>query len=468
VGMLIDPEAIKEHHVAVICVTLLTLFGKFFSTTFGALLSGQPLKQSIQVGMSMAQIGEFAFIVATLGLSLGVTSDFLFPVAVGASAITTFTTPYLIKISEPFYLFISKLLPPKWEDQINSYSYGSQNIQTESNWKQHLKSYAQIVLINAVILLGMLLVSINFLKPFLDENIQNETLSSIISVIVSIGIASPFIWGLIRKRPTSLIQLEIASNQIIYSKGPLLVFEIIRVIIGILFIGYWIYMLLLSSNAAFIALVITIALFILVKNRLQKLYFLVEERFLKNLYARENAVVIEKEPIPLPNIVPWDAHLIDLEVNPQAEYIGRNLSELGWREKYGINIAYIKRGDKLIYAPGRNNKLLPFDHIGILSTDEQIKVFKPQFDKVEEVESEKNNVEDITLQPIVVDEYNKLDGLSIRNSGIREHTNGLIVGIERKGQRILNPDSTTVLEKDDILWLVGDRREIQKLKDINK
>src|ERR1044072_7311663 len=111
--MMIDPQAIMQYGWPVIIVTLLTLLGKLFSTTLGAVISGQPLKQSIQVGMSMAQIGEFAFIVATLGLSLGVTSAFLFPVAVGASAITTFTTPYLIKSSGWLYRWLEKILPLK-------------------------------------------------------------------------------------------------------------------------------------------------------------------------------------------------------------------------------------------------------------------------------------------------------------------------------------------------------------------
>jgi CPA2 family monovalent cation:H+ antiporter-2 len=114
VGMMIDPQAIIDHKWAVVAVTLLTLFGKILSTSIGALISGQPLKQSLQVGFSMAQIGEFAFIVAALGASLKVTSDFLFPVAVGASAITTFTTPYLIKYTEPIYKQIEKLLPSRW------------------------------------------------------------------------------------------------------------------------------------------------------------------------------------------------------------------------------------------------------------------------------------------------------------------------------------------------------------------
>jgi CPA2 family monovalent cation:H+ antiporter-2 len=169
VGMLIDPDAIVEYKWPVLFVTLLTIFGKLFSTTLGALISGQPLKQSVQVGMSMAQIGEFAFIVATLGLSLGVISDFLFPVAVGASAITTFSTPYMIKYSEPFYNFLVRILPAKWIRSLQKYSANAQNIQAESNWKSVLKTYAVIIVANGIILLGILLLSLNLLIPLLEK-----------------------------------------------------------------------------------------------------------------------------------------------------------------------------------------------------------------------------------------------------------------------------------------------------------
>ena len=128
VGMMINYDAMITYAWPIFIVTLLTLFGKMVSSTLGALVSGQPLKQSVQVGMSMAQIGEFAFIVATLGLSLGVISDFLFPVAVGVSAITTFTTPYLIKFSEPFYNWLVKVIPPKYITKINKYSSNTQSI----------------------------------------------------------------------------------------------------------------------------------------------------------------------------------------------------------------------------------------------------------------------------------------------------------------------------------------------------
>src|SRR5690606_23224307 len=209
VGMLIDPEAIMQYKWPVLWVTLLTLFGKFFSTTLGALLSGQPLKQSVQVGMSMAQIGEFAFIVATLGLSLGVISNFLFPVAVGASAITTFTTPYMIKGSGKLHRYILKALPPGWVEKLNRYSSSTQKIQAESNLRIALKSYGKIALTNGIIILALFLVSLNFLLPFLNSHIENSNVASVICLVLSLGLASPFILAFILKKPDKLAYKEL-------------------------------------------------------------------------------------------------------------------------------------------------------------------------------------------------------------------------------------------------------------------
>jgi monovalent cation:H+ antiporter-2, CPA2 family len=455
----------------VLWVTLLTLFGKLFSTTLGALLSGQPLKQSVQVGMSMAQIGEFAFIIATLGLSLGVISEFLFPVAVGASAITTFTTPYLIKFSEPVYNYIIKLLPARWVNTINNYSSGTQSIQAESNWKTVLKSYGNIAITNGIILMALILLSVNFLLPFLNEQIENETVRSIIGLVVSLGLAAPFLWALMAKKPDNMAYKELWLDKK-YNHGPLVVLELARNIIGILLIGFWVDRLFSAKVAIIVAVPIIIIVLIIFSNRIQKFYARIEGRFLTNLNARETAAAKRdsNEPIGLPpNLNPqsdlsqWNAHMVDLEVNQQAEYVGKTLLDLAWREKYGINIAYIKRGDKLIYAPGRNNKLLPFDQVGIIATDHQMQQFKPVFDATEELKQPEADTDDIILQKIVVDEHTKLRGQTIRNSGLRERTNGLVIGIERNKQRILNPDSNTVFEWGDIVWIVGERKRIHEL-----
>ncbi|SKB33304.1 cation:proton antiporter domain-containing protein [Daejeonella lutea] len=473
VGMMIDPEAIVQYGWPVVIVTLLTLFGKLFSTTIGAVISGQPLKQSVQVGMSMAQIGEFAFIVATLGLSLGVISDFLFPVAVGASAITTFTTPYLIRFSGPFYDFLERVLPARLVKRLNNYSSGTQAIQAENDWKIVLKSYGMIILTNGVILLALIVFSINFFMPFLSEQIKDATTRSTIGLLVSLIFASPFLWALMAKRPNNMAYKEMWLEKK-YSRGPLLLLEIARILIGGLLVAFWVFELFDTEIAIFIAVPIILVIIFVFTKRIQAFYQRIELRFLGNLNAREDdeynsldANVSRKNAALEAKLTPWDAHIVQLEVPPGADYIGRTLPELAWREKYGVNLVYVKRGDKMILAPDRNSILLPFDQVGIIATDDQIQSFKPVFDSVVHVESTVMHVNDISLQRIVVNEYTRLKGVTIRNSGLRERTNGLIIGIERNNERILNPESTTVFEWDDIVWIVGERKKIQELSSRN-
>ena len=471
VGMLIDPQAIYEYRWPVLWVTLLVTFGKLFGVTIGALISGQPLKQSIQIGMSMAQIGEFAFIVATLGLTLGVISDFLFPVAIGVAAITTFATPYRIKFAVPLYNFLEKNIPSKWIKGLNNYSSSTQNIQAESDWKKVLKAYLSIAITNGIILFAILLISENFFIPLLDNNLEKGFTKSILGFTIIMAISSPFLWAFTAKRPNKLSYKELWINKK-YSRGPLLVIEIVRSIIGVLFISILINRFFPTGIAFIIVIVLIITALILFRNRIQNFYGRIESRFMSNLNARETFATNEEERQkllldqfnPKADLSPWDAHMVDVQVNPHAGYLGKTLVDLGWRELFGINIAYIKRGDNLIYAPGRNNRLLPFDHVGIIATDEQMVTFQPVLDAKESNDLVDDDIEDIILQKIVVDEYNKLKGLSIRVSQIRERTNGLIVGIEREGNRILNPDSSMLFEWDDIVWIVGERKKIMRLK----
>lgn len=469
VGMMIDPQAIVQYGWPVVVVTLLTLFGKFFSTTVGAIISGQPLKQSVQVGMSMAQIGEFAFIVATLGLSLGVISDFLFPVAVGASAITTFTTPYMIKYSEPFYRFLARSLPENVVNRLNKYATSTQAIHAENEWKKVLKSYAVIILTNGIILLALLVFSLNVLMPFLHTKMTSLGTRNIVCLLISLAAAAPFLWALMARRPDNMAYREMWLEKK-YNRGPLLLLEIARVLLGIIIIAFWVFKLYDTRQAIFIVVPIVVIILFILTSRIQTFYHRMEVRFLGNLNARETAAynslaanVSRKNEVLESKLQPWDAHIIQLEVAPAAEYIGRTLMELQWRELYGINIVYVKRGEKLFHVPDRNCILLPFDQVGIIATDEQFQMFKPVFEASVASNPNGMDINDITLQKLIVNEHTRLKGLSIRASGLREKTSGLIIGIERNNMRMLNPGSDTIFEWDDIVWIVGARKKIAEI-----
>lgn len=462
VGMLIDPAAMVEHRWAILWVTLLTIFGKMTSTTIGALLSGQPLKQSIQVGMSMAQIGEFAFIVATLGITLKVTSDFLFPVAVGVSAITTFTTPYFIKFSEPFYNFIRRILPPRLLKALDRYSAGAQTIQAESEWKIVLRSYAIIVGANAIIIIALMLLSLTFLLPFFNERFENLALSKLLFLIITFAAIAPFMWALMARKPHNSAYTTLWLDRK-YNHGPLLVLEVCRVLIAVLLVGFMVDRIYSGTIAFLVVIPISIIVLFFFSQRIQGFYNRLHSRFIDNLNEREReAQNVNGDPNS--SLSPWDAHLADFTINQNAPFIGITLNELSWREKYGINIAFIKRGEKIIYAPNAQERLYPLDDIGVIGTDEQLQLFKPIIESADEpAENQADDTDNIALQKIVVDEHTLLKGMTIRQSGIRERTSGLVVGIERDGKRILNPDSHTIFEWNDVIWIVGDRRKIQEL-----
>lgn len=469
VGMLIDPRAIVEYGWPVVIVTLLTMVGKLVSTTAGALISGQPLKQSIQVGMSMAQIGEFAFIVATLGLSLGVISDFLFPVAVGASAITTFTTPYFIKLSTPVYQFVEKRLPGRWVRRLQNYASSAQSIQAESDWQVVLRSYGIIIFTNGMVLLTLIFLSVSFLMPILLSFGWDLMLTALGGLVISLTVCAPFLWALMAKRPNHMAYREMWMEQR-YSRGPLLLLEVGRVVAGITIICFLVFKLFSTAIALLIAVPVIVAVFFVFAKRIQAFYQRLEIRFLGNLNARETAQyntldanVTRKTADLQSSLSPWDAHIVPFEVSPSAPYVGRTLRELEWREKFGINIVYIKRGDDLINTPQRSHILLPYDQVGILATDEQLQAFKPTFDAQNERIGPEANVNDIVLRKVVVNEVTRLKGLDVRSSGIRERTSGLVIGIERNNSRILNPDSTVVFEWGDVIWIVGEKAKIDRL-----
>ena len=246
--------------------------------------------------------------------------------------------------------------------------------------------------------------------------------------------------------------------------------EIVRILIGILFIALWVFELFSTQAAIFVAVPIIITVLFVFANRIQKFYDRLELRFVGNLNAREtvtynslSANVSRKNAALQSSLSPWDAHIIQMDVAPEADYIGRTLAELAWREKYGINVVYVKRGEKIFHTPGRQTILLPYDQVGVIATDEQIRDFKKVFDSIVRDDDPPVDVNDIALEKLVVNEHTRLKGKDIRNSGLRERTNGLVIGIERDNQRILNPASTTVFEWNDVVWIVGDRKKIQEL-----
>jgi CPA2 family monovalent cation:H+ antiporter-2 len=451
VGMLINPNTLVEYWVPVLILTVITIFGQSISSTIGSLISGQPLKQSIQTGMSLSQIGEFSFIIATLGMTLNVTSSFLYPVVVAVSAITTFTTPFMIKFSAPFSDYLVKKLPRKWTKRIERYSANAQSIKSASNWQIVLRAYITQVVIHSVIIIAITLLSTRYFLPLVITTNHGNELAAVITLVV----LAPFLWALSLRR---VAVKEVQELMLVRRyRGPIIMLVLLRFILALVYIGFLLDNF-FSPQVALITLVIAALLYLLFPKKLNAQYSKIESRFFKNLNERESV----KNKRQLSGLTPWDGHMTYFDISKESNIAGKTLEELSIREQMGINIAFIKRGEITITVPSRNERLFPGDEICVIGTDIQLKEFKKYLDENEIAKPEEIDEPEIVMRQFeLVDE--EFMGKSIRQSGLREKTSGLVVGLERRGKRIMNPDSHLVLQKDDILWIVGDRKLLTRL-----
>lgn len=451
VGMLIDPHTLVEHAIPVLILSLVTILGQSISSTIGCLLSGQPLKESVQTGMSLSQIGEFSFIIATLGITLQVTSSFLYPIVVAVSAMTTFSTPYMIKLSGPFSDFLSRKLPRKWLKRIERYSASTQAIKTVNNWKTVINAYLTQVVIHSIIIVAVILLSSRFILPLVKE----YPFGAAIGALITLFFLAPFLWAL------SLRRVAVAEVSILLeerkSRGPMAMLFLFRILIAIVYIGLLLNIF-FSPKTALVAFVVAIILYFLFQKRLNHQYHKIENHFLSNLNDRE----ISKAKRSRSDLSPWDGHMAVFDIAAESNIAGETLKKLQLREQLGINIASIKRGEITIHIPDANERIFPGDEVFVIGNDAQVQEFKKYLDQHEIEATPEIREPDIVLRQIELKNHAFI-GKSIKESKLREKTKGLVVGIEKRGQRFMNPESNVLLEKDDILWIVGDKKLLADL-----
>ena len=448
VGMLIDLGTLVDYAGPVAIITVLTIFGKAFSSAAGALISGQPLRQSVQAGMSLAQIGEFSFIIATLGMNLGVTSKFLYPIVVAVSAITTFTTPFLIKQSNYISEKLEATLPKKWVRALEKYSSNSDSIRSASNWQIALRANILQIVIHSVIIVAIILLSSQYILPM----VSHSTFGNGIAAVITLVIVSPFLWALSLRR-VAVKQTEILMTERKY-RGPIIMIILLRMALTLFYLGFLINIF-FSPLVAFIALVVAVVAYFLFPKALNRQYQKIENHFITNLNARE----LVKASRSRRDLTPWDGHMTYFDIAAESNLAGKTLEELRLREQLGINVAFIRRGDISINIPSRNERLFPGDEVCVIGTDAQIAQFKTFLDENEMATPEKPVETDLVLKQVEL-RNEEFIGKSIRESQIREKTNGLVVGIERNRKRLLNPESDIILQPYDILWVVGSKRKL--------
>ncbi|MEI6950845.1 TrkA C-terminal domain-containing protein, partial [Paraflavisolibacter sp. H34] len=453
VGMLINPQVLLEYAVPILILCGVTIVGKVLSTAIGALVSGQPLQTSIQAGFSLAQIGEFSFIIATLGLTLKVTSSFLYPIAVAVSAVTTLTTPYLIQASGGLYHWLHHRLPAPLLARLNSYSSETKAVSFQSEWKRFIRSTVINSVLLSIVIVSLIFMASELALPWINQEGGSMTLK-IGTAFLTLLLLLPFLWALAVKSGS-----EAHSNVIFTSRyrGLVFVVRLARLGLAAFFIGFLLHRFFhLYVGLGVTALMIT--LLVVFSDRIRDYYKKIESRFFTNLNQREIAAARSNRQ----ELAPWNAHIVPVEVGPFAPCAGKTLLELRWRETTGINVVLIKRGEHSIAVPGKEQMVFPGDQLLVLGTDHQVQRLKVSLRSREDGAAEKAPTQ-VELHRSVIAAESSLAGRTIRQTGLREKAQALVVGIERNGERTLNPESDMVLLAGDTVFVVGDKKQLTRV-----
>lgn len=459
VGMMINPEILREHFGVVVLITALTIVGKLLGSGFGAVLSGRNLRQSTQAGMSLAQIGEFSFIIASLGVSLKVVSDFLYPIVIAVSAVTTFTTPYMIRHSGAISSWIEKRLPTRFLDLLGQYERAMASTGKESALGLVRRTYGGLLLLNSVVVLAIGLAAARLLLPLLVGAFGDQPAVRLAACALTLAACSPFLYGVVLRAP-KLTKKQEAETLLRLSR---LQFGIVvfRATIGLVLIEVIVDQFATTRLLPLAVLIATPVLMFLFKGSIGRFYALVENRFLQNLNAKELA---EMESLArLPQLAPWNASLAQVIVPSNSRIVGQTLEKCRFRTLTGATVAMIDRGRRRIFAPSRSELILPNDELFLIGMEEQLTAAQNLIHD-EEVDGPLAHDEMFNLDSFFIEKGSKYADRTIRDIGAGEEFGGLVVGIEREGSRMLNPESTVQLRPGDLIWIFGHRDRIRELK----
>ena len=454
VGMMVNPSVISQYWLPILILSAVVIVGMIFFGTFGMLLTGQTLRVAMESGFSLTQIGEFAFIIASLGMSLGVLDSQIYPIVVAVSVLTTFTTPYFIRMADPAYGYVESHLPKRLHFLIDRYTATATAEQsaTAELWKTLIKRYLWRVILYSIVLIALTIISLHYLMPFFIGIFP--VWGRFFTMLVSLSAMAPFLLAMTypASKQTERNRLRACNARF---DVPLIAMTVVRLLIAMAIIVY----LLSSIYSMAVGWTLGVALFIVmmlsfskrIKERLEK----IETRFMDNLNERELRKTGAKN-----NLVA-NMHLAYMTVGYDCPFVGERLKNSGLRKKFGVSVSSIQRGSNFIMVPDAGARLFPGDILGVIGTDEEIQRLIPVVEASEETVSATSS-EDVRLTSVRLTDNSPLDGLTVASSRLREDYEALLVAVQR-GDCYTQPYPDLRFEQGDVLWLVGDINKLAAL-----
>lgn len=467
VGMLVDPQILLDYALPIIAIVLTILLGQAVMGTFGFMLSGQSLKSAMRCGFSMAQIGEFSFIIASLGLSLGVIGDFLYPVVVAVSVITTFLTPYMIRFATPCYSHLEKRIPDRWIQQLNRISIGHPSTTSHNNnWHTLLLQMLRNTIIYAILSAAATALMLTFFEPFISSlfGAKLKLWANILSGILTILLIAPFLRAMVMKKNHSE-EWKNLWNESWYNRVPLLFTVLVRLVIALSFVFTVINHLFHFSHALLISIGLLLIGSIILSRRIKNRSIRMERMFIQNLRSREikAQVLGTKRPLYEGHLLDRDVHIAEIQVPEGSKWAGRSLKELEIGSRFGVHVSSILRAGRRYNIPGADDVIFPTDKIQVIGSDDQLKAFNDTI--THEVYEDDPDIEkrEMKLRQMIIGSNSPFVGKTLSESGIRDAYNCMVVGLEEGKETLSSVAPDYRFSEGDILWVVGETDDITKL-----
>lgn len=467
VGMLVDPKILIEYAIPILALVGSILIGQAIFGTFGFMLGGESLKSAMRCGFSMAQIGEFSFIIASLGLSLGVISNYLYPVVVAVSVITTFLTPYMIRLATPTYQVMEKHLPKRLINILNHFAMSHPSTTQQSKWKSLLRQMLINTVAYSILTAAVIALMFTFVLPFTRSLFPGWKLhwyANAITGILTLVLIAPFLRAIIMKKNHSSewkrLWVESSINRI-----PLLFTIVVRFVIALAFIFYICNYLTRFTDALMIIIGIAVVSLMIASRWTKKRSIKMERLFIHNLRSRDIMAQVngEKKPLYEGHLLDRDIHISDFDVPEDSSWGGKTLKELHLRERFGVDMSSIMRGSQRLNIPNGDTVIFPGDKLQVIGNDDQLQKFATALSTdliPEDLEIEKREMK---LRQLIISGKSEFCGKSLLESGIRDKYNCMVVGLEEGQENLTKIAPTRTFEKGDILWIVGEESDLQKI-----
>ena len=467
VGMLVDPKILIEYAIPILALVGSILIGQAIFGTFGFMLGGESLKSAMRCGFSMAQIGEFSFIIASLGLSLGVISNYLYPVVVAVSVITTFLTPYMIRLATPTYQVMEKHLPKRLINILNHFAMSHPSTTQQSKWKSLLRQMLINTVAYSILTAAVIALMFTFVLPFTRSLFPGWKLhwyANAITGILTLVLIAPFLRAIIMKKNHSnewkRLWVESSINRI-----PLLFTIVVRFVIALAFIFYICNYLTRFTDALMIIIGIAVVSLMIASRWTKKRSIKMERLFIHNLRSRDIMAQVngEKKPLYEGHLLDRDIHISDFDVPEDSSWGGKTLKELHLRERFGVDMSSIMRGSQRLNIPNGDTVIFPGDKLQVIGNDDQLQKFATALSTdliPEDLEIEKREMK---LRQLIISGKSEFCGKSLLESGIRDKYNCMVVGLEEVQENLTKIAPTRTFEKGDILWIVGEESDLQKI-----